>query len=223
MRSQGYATRKFCFQTREIVNVPAVTPDEVQVFLGAVCMLVKKKKSGLFQYFIGNHGGVHPVLHQKLDRADSSSVRQTRGGLITTFCQFKTCDKATFALKTCLILQKCYMLCKTRHLLSPSRLQEEKVHHLFFPWLLLCLGSVRHASVCSTQYQFIYAELCCLFVWFHCPLRFQTWWCQPTAVSTWQQVKNALKHKVNVHCCRIKTYWISYESQWRQAQGLKWF
>lgn len=57
------------------MNVPVMTPDEVQVFLGAVCMLVKEKKCFFSQYFIGNFGDVHHVLHQKLDGADSSSIR----------------------------------------------------------------------------------------------------------------------------------------------------
>lgn len=150
----------------------------------------KKKKSGLFQYFIGNVGGVHSVLHQKLDRADSSSVQQTRGGLITTFCQFKTCDKATFAHKNCLILQNRYMLCKNRHLLSPSRLQDEKVHHLFscscfFVWEVQgILQFVQHNINSFMQSYVVY-----LFgPRFHCPLRFQTWWSQPADLSTWQQV-----------------------------------
>lgn len=41
MKSQGYAMKKFNFQTREIVNVPVMTPDGVQAFVGAVCMLEK--------------------------------------------------------------------------------------------------------------------------------------------------------------------------------------
>lgn len=72
-----YEISRICNEeTREIVNVPVMSPDEVQVSLGAVCMLVKKKCFfPQYRYFIGNFGGVHHALHQKLDGADSSSIR----------------------------------------------------------------------------------------------------------------------------------------------------
>lgn len=154
---------------------------------------------------------MHPVLHQKLDRADSGSVRQTRGGLITTFCRFKTCDKATFALKNCLILLNLYMLCKKQTFALSIKAARRKSTSSFFPRLLLCLGSVRNASVCSTQYQFIYAELCCLFVWSQVSLSTEVSdlvepACRSihlTAGYPPTTIKNALKHTVK---CALLPY-----------------
>lgn len=66
-KSQGYATEKFHFQTSETVNVPVMTSDGVQAFVGAVCML---GKGWFVAVLYWEFGRVHPVLHQELDGAN---------------------------------------------------------------------------------------------------------------------------------------------------------